>query len=381
MPNFPQNDFATFFGNLLSKKNQQLSWDWVPDENVGDGTLIESFAAHESYLIVRLAEMFLKDKRILWRTFYPVVHSFLHHGGHEFSEIAGPGQLKDLGSANLDRLVGLAYPLTEPVVYDGSDVDLLIGLYAVPAQDAAKVLLNSLGQLSVLTGLSIEVAAQVATVVKLGIEGLLQIDGNSLQLGARDTLRPIGPKAGGKVAKPGYLVAVNTPAGNIEYDKLWVKDGRLCKGDHRDSAKPFSEWDYMLVEIERRETRADWRTLPEVQKHEKGFDEAIRSGQPIAEIKTQIVQLWTPFSLDVGKSVNLTIPDKRRVMKSVGEEIKVALELLGNNAPWETRSAALRKAGVVPRKGFTLLAAEDAFASLSKKEIEKLGADAYNPPV
>ena len=56
---------------------------------------------------------------------------------------AGPGQLKELGTANLDRLVGLAYRLAGPMVYAGDDLDVLVGLYAVPAQDAAKVLPGS----------------------------------------------------------------------------------------------------------------------------------------------------------------------------------------------------------------------------------------------
>ncbi len=136
------------FGGAASAKSEQLSWGWIDDGHIVGGASAPPFAAKQSYFMVRLSEMFIHDQRVLWKKFYPMVHGFIRHGKREFAEVAGPGQLKELGTANLERLVGLAYPLTTPIVYTGADIDLLVGLYAVPGQDAAKVLLASLGQLS-----------------------------------------------------------------------------------------------------------------------------------------------------------------------------------------------------------------------------------------
>jgi hypothetical protein len=379
-------DVGALFEKLYRSQAKKLSWDWINDANVDDGSPNPAFQPRQCYVIVRLSEMYLKNERVLWKKFYPMVHSFLKHKPREFAEVAGPGQLKELGSANLDRLVGLAYPLTVPVVYNGNDLEILVGLYSVPAQDAAKVLLTSLGELSKLTGVAAEVALQIAGVVKTGIEGLLQIDGNALQLGARDTLRPAGAKATksgegpGKFAKAGYLLAVNAPDGTEDYKQLWVKKGRLYKGSNPNTATEYSDNDYMLIEIEVRDRREDWRLLPEVQKHEAAFDAALVSGKSVDDIKLQIKAEWLPFTSDIETSQDLTDPDKDRVMASIGELIKAKLSALNEPAPWETRSF-LENLGARPRKGFDLLEVGDVFEGRTASQIAQLRKTARFSPV
>jgi hypothetical protein len=380
-------DVVALFDKIYRSQAKKLSWDWIDDGNVDSGTANPPFQPRQCYVIVRLSEMYLKDERVLWKKFYPMVHSFLRHKPREFAEVAGPGQLKELGSANLDRLVGLAYPLTVPVVYNGNDLEILVGLYSVPAQDAAKVLLTSLGELSKLTGVAAEVALQIAGVVKTGVEGLLQIDGNALQLGARDTLRlqdeksaSAGKQGPGKIAKAGYLLAINAPSGSVDYKQLFVKKGRLYKGSNPNTATEYSDNDYMLVEIEKREHREDWRLLPEVQKHEAIFDTALTSGKPVDDIKSEVKAKWLPFTTEIEASQDLTDPDKDRVMASIGELIRTKLANLIAPAPWETRSA-LNTLGARPRAGFDLLEVGDVFEGRSVSQIEQLRKTAKRSPV
>lgn len=365
-----------FFGNLASSKSQQLSWGWIDDNNIAGGINAQPFSPRQCYFVVRLSEMFLKDQRVLWKKFYPMVHGFVRHKPREFAEVAGPGQLKELGTANLDRLIGLAYPLTEPIVYNGADIDVLVGLYAVPGDDAAKLLLGSLGQLSSLAGISAEVGLKIAEVVKAGVEGLIHMDGSSLQLGARDTLRPGPPGAVGKIAKAGYLLAVNTPAKTVTYKDLWVKEGRLLQGSNPLTGRPYDEHDYMLIEVERRDTREDWRTLPLVQKHEEGFDAAIKSGASVADVKSRIGALWGPLVADVKGSAELTELDMDRVLKSIAQAIREKVAALEGGGPFETRSAAAEKVGITLRKGFDLLDVGDAFANRTAADIAQMRSNA-----
>lgn len=365
-------DLWDLFEKLYRGRAQKLSFDEVPFAHVDDGKKPQPFEPRQHYIIIRLAEMYVRDQRILWKKFYPMVHSFIRHKPREFSEIAGPGQLKELGTANLDRLVGLAYPLTEPMVYLGTDIDLLVGLYAVPSSDAAKVLLGSLGQLSKLAGLSLDVAVQVANVVKSGVEGLLNIEGNTLQLGVRDTMKPNGPNVTGKVARPEFLLAVNAPAASVDYRKIWVQRGRVLKGNDPISAAPFDDSDYMLIEIERRDTRHDWRALPEVQRHEQAFDDVLSSGTAVQEIKARITKLWATFSLDVKRSDNLTDPDKDRVMASVAEGLRAYVISLEGKGPFEARGLPRREAGIEIRKGFDLLAVQDVFSDQTADRVLQL---------
>src|SRR2546423_47865 len=97
----------------------------------------------EAYFVVRMKEMFLGRIRLLWRKYYPVLHGFTEYAGVEEHAIAGPGQLQDLGNLNLDHVITLNYRLTGPTPYKGGDISLLVGLYSVPGQDAAKALIST----------------------------------------------------------------------------------------------------------------------------------------------------------------------------------------------------------------------------------------------
>jgi hypothetical protein len=373
--------FWDLFGAAAKAKSEQLSWGWIDDNNIAGGTKTPPFIARQCYFMVRLSEMYIHDQRVLWKKFYPMVHGFIRHGKREFAEVAGPGQLKELGTGNLERLVGLAYPLTTPIVYTGEDIDLLVGLYAVPGQDAAKVLLASLGQLSSLAGISAEIGLKIADVVKTGVEGLMQMDGSTLQLGARDSLKKAPPPAvkapTGKTAKAGYLLAVNAPDREMKavFPELWVKEGRLVQGSNPMTADAYDGHDYMLIEVERRDTREDWRSLPLVQKYEEQFDAILRSDASIDDKKARITKLWDPFVTDIKASPDLTEIDMDRVTKGINDTLKVRIKPKDPFAE-ETRSAAGKKAGGALRKGFDLLDVQDAFADKTAAEIANLRVDA-----
>ena len=371
------------FERLVRGRNRHLTWGRIPDANLPGSVDTGPLEPNQSYVVLRLSEMFLRDRRVLWRTMYPVVHAYVEHGGLDYSEVAGPGQLKELGSANLDRVVGLSYPLTDVIVYDGTDLDLLIGLYAVPSGDAAALLLDSLAKLSAIAGISVEVAGQVANVVKSGVEGMLQIDGTTLQLGVRDTWRRNPPDAAdpfptSKTAKAGFFVAMDAPAGRFRFSDLFVHEGRLLAGRSVGTGAHFDACDYMLLEIERREERSDWRMLPEIARAEKEFDEVIRTLPDPGAIRAQINGMWPKFLREVRACRQLTHPDMDRVIARVRAGLK---EALSEASPFEAAPGGLEGRGrPLAAAGFDLMRVEDYPADEAVGGLEGLVPRADSPP-
>ena len=322
-----------FLAKLYANKADVLGWKWVPDENVVDDHQNPvapgaPFAPLQDYVVLRVAEMYLQNTRRLWREYYPVVHAFVAYGDpaaqKSVATIAGPGQLKDLGTENLDRLIGLAYRIGGPLVYDGQDIEMLAGLYAVPAKDGAKLLLDTLGQLSGLVP-SLKQAVDLASIFKGGVEGLLGLEGTTLTLGVRDALR--APDAGsGRVARPGFLVAFNAPASSIDAKMLWVKGGRLCHGANPIVASEFKSTDAMLIELHRGPSRArSWATLPSLADHASRFDSVLRETSA-DELAKKVNELYRQFEATLSRVDDLTDPDKGEIRGLVAGELRTRVE-------------------------------------------------------
>ena len=88
-----------FLDRLFRRQAQALGWQWIPEANVVDGhnrpvAAEPAFATGDDYVVLRLAEMYLKTTRVLWREYYPVVHSFVAHGDplaqRSIATVAGP---------------------------------------------------------------------------------------------------------------------------------------------------------------------------------------------------------------------------------------------------------------------------------------------------
>src|SRR6266567_4699644 len=134
---------------LFRQEGQRLFWQRLADNRVLGRLSGEPIRADEAYVAVRLAGMYLGSSRVLWRKFSPLVHAFVGYGnGGTQHAVAGPGQLQDLGEANLDRVMVLNVRLIGPVPYKGGELTLLAGLYSIPRGDAAAALWSTLSALS-----------------------------------------------------------------------------------------------------------------------------------------------------------------------------------------------------------------------------------------
>lgn len=339
-------DLFGILKRLFARDGKSLGHVWILDGHVVDQNhqpvkFADSYAVEDAYVMISLAEMFLKRTRVLWREFYPVVHSFITYGNPQAPQtvgtVAGPGQLKDLGTANLDKVIPLAFPLAGPIVYDGQNIEALLGLYAVPAKDGAAILINTLSQLSSIVP-QLAAATQVAGVLKTGTEQMLGIDGTLLKLGLHNSFFPV---TGGQgfIARPGFAVAVSKPANEVDPKKLWVVSGRLVVGDNPVSAQAPDDFDYMLIQFYAGPPRVNiWGTIPSLAEHTTAFENALKADA--AGRRAAIDLAFHVFENALDKSRDLTKSDKAAVRALVAEDLKKRVLALETGSLFETKSIA-----------------------------------------
>lgn len=349
-----------FLDRLLSDPAQHLHWSVVPPDQVlpdQGGTPLAAalpFVAGEDYVVVRLAEMFLRDTRRLWRDQYGMVHAYVTTGDPkkptQHTAIAGPGQLKELGSQGLDRLVSLSHRLAGPVVHDGQDIELLVGLYAVPGQNHAKVVIEMLGAVAALAAPAASEALALAEAVRNGLEGVLGLKGTSLQLGVHETLRAPDATghvpAGGKPLRPCFLAGIALPAGKIDPGRLWVRGGSLCFGDTPFAARPFDRADYLLVEVARGPSRKfSWPLLSGLDEFEAEFSKALATEGDVAAKEAKLNEVWPRFETAVLACPDLTgkpdgtTGDRQAVIALMAASLRERLSTIRAGKGWERKGA------------------------------------------
>jgi hypothetical protein len=319
---------------IFRAKSQQLFWQRLPDDHVVDGSRGETVEKDQAYFVIRLREMYLLYARKLWRKYYPVLHGYTKHLQGEEQAVAGPGQLRELGDANLDRIVNLNHRLAGPTPYRGDDVTLLVGLYSVPGQDAARALVKTVGDLASLGGIALGQVPQIAAAVKAGVESILGLNDARLQMGVHDAFFRDNP------LRAGFYVGASAPAAQVDVNRLWVKGGRLFQGEDPVVAKPYADYDYMVLAVERHDTRDDWPGLPGIAEYEAKFAGVLSDNAlTVDDKRKKLGELWAPFRQALATSPYLTEPDREGIAHGVSENLKDRLKKLGGGNPFlETRA-------------------------------------------
>jgi hypothetical protein len=344
---------------LLRGRAEHLHWALVPADHVmaangRDPLPVEpDFVAGEDYVVIRLAEMFLRETRRLWREQHGMVHAYVTTGDPkqptQHTAIAGPGQLKELGNQGLDRLVSLAHRLAGPVVHDGQDIELLVGLYAVPGRNHAKVVVEMLSAVAALASPAASEGLALADAVRKGVEGVLGLDGTSLRLGVHETLRApnaAGSGAAGTPLRPCFLAGIALPQHALDPEMLWVRGGTLRHGPSPVANDPFDAADYMLIEVARGPSRAlSWPVLAGLDGFGAEFDAALAEAGDAATKKDRLRAVWPRFQAAVLACPELTgkpdgsTGDRQKVLGLMAETLKSRIAAIEGAQPWETRGA------------------------------------------
>jgi hypothetical protein len=255
----------------------------------------------------------------------------------------------------------LKQKLAGPTVWRrGGDLALAAGLFAVPKDQAAAALLDTLGQLAGLGIPGLTQGAEIAHIVKSGVEGLIGLNGTRPVLGVKDALLDPEVARAGTEAAPCVLSGIAAPAAEVNFEKLWVRDAQLWRGNSPDALQPYEEHDHLLLSIERGPPRQDWRGLPALTPHEATFDAVLRAADLVKEdAEARLNQAFAPFDADLSAEAELTDPDKERIRGEVIAELKTRLARKYGGPFGEKRSA-----GGIPRivepEGFSFLDVGDA---------------------
>jgi hypothetical protein len=316
--------------NLFESKAQQLFWNPIDAGHLVGAPAAQPIPAGQAYFTVRLCEMYLAFARKLWRQIYPMVHCFTQFSGLVDHTVVSPVEFSALGDVNLDRLVNLDMPLSGPNPYNGGDVGLIAGLYAVPGHDSAIALINVVSSFAALDPSGIGRAIALSGLIEAAVESILGLDQVTLHLGVRDSFHaPSNPLTSG------YFAGIGAPESSIDASQLWVVNNQLQKGADAGSSVPYTDHDYMLIALERIDARDDWAQLSDLQGIQAKFATII--GDTVftaAEKQDRLAALWPVFVQTLAESASLTDPDRARIAALVSADLLNRLKTEGEGNPF-----------------------------------------------
>jgi len=329
--------------SLFRTEGTHLFWERIGDDHVAGGQSGTALEPDRSYVVIRLGEMYLGTTRTLWRKFSPLLHAFTRFDADKQAEhsVAGPGQLQELGDANLERVMVFNSRLMGPRPYRGGDVSLLAGLYSVPREDAAAALVSTIGALAALAGPGAVAVPAIADLVKTGVDNILGLKSTKLQLGISETF------VGGNPIRTGFHVGVGAPTNDVPRDRLWIRDGRLVTGPNPIASTPYVGHDYFVIHIEAPDRRADWPGLPGLVDFEPQFNRVLADKQrDDAARRAELGPIWGAFREALSTSPYLTRYDAGQIANDVESDVKKRLDSLSSGNPFETRAFGTDKVEV-----------------------------------
>jgi len=316
--------------DIFVRRATHLYWERLPADHAEWPGVDAPIEPDTAYVVVRLSEMYLRDARVLWRKTYPMLHASVTHAGSESHTVAGPAQLRTFGDTNLDRAVTLNYVLAGPTPMRGGDLTVMVGLYAVPGEDTAAAFIS----VATVSGLALGTIPALVTAVRTGVERVIGLDTVALQLGVLDTFSP------GKPLRSGFLVGIAADASTVRSDRLWIdKGGHLIAGNDPPTAKRYVDHDYLVIDIERREARDDWASLPEIDRYNTQFRTIMADTVASVEQKrSKLNELWPHFTQALHDHPALVRPDAQGIARRVGDDLTDRLKALASGDRFELRS-------------------------------------------
>jgi hypothetical protein len=279
------------FAENVNHEAKKYTTLFLPEHRVhrldtgGDGTLI---CAGEAYCRIWLVEMRLAKDVDWFKQRYPVVHAAVrfNHGEKPVTipYIAAPGNLKELATDNLDKVIQSNYPLTPLFPFNQGLVELQAGLFSMVTSDSIGKFIKTMGKFSQL--LPVPELSKVLNLVEpvyQGIEDLFDLGDRRLELGYQQTFSEAGG-GGSNPLRDGYFVAILAEENQINTEQLCVVNDSLKLGYPgttkvfvRD-AKPLEGYSYMLFRLEKR-TAQDWESLTSIKELVEQAQDAVFAGQ------------------------------------------------------------------------------------------------------
>lgn len=286
---------------------------------------------NDSYLRVWLSELFLA-KEVAWGVERsPAVQASVRL-------LFGSGAPKTFATLSQptpqQHGTGVAedYQLTELMPYLGQSVELEAGLYEILGSNNLKTAIDIVTDFASLVVPPVSAALSVADKVAGGIEKVIQANAKDPVLALHGTLAAPGGALTNEL-RPGWLAVVRATEQQLPAGSLHIQDGKL----HREQRR-LTGFDYLVLRIEGRAERDDWRT-PDL---DRAISEALyakdlgRTADFTRQREQALSLIW--FSAD------LTPAQRRQVAAAVKEELAEA-------APGAAGTGEATVAAIVDRRG------------------------------
>jgi hypothetical protein len=253
----------------VKEKVSSRAWpgaaEWIPAARVAPPPqpAPSPFVVDATYLRVWLAEAHLSHSRSWFTEWHPLVHAAVarSYGNRTEEQVAmvSPGSIPGFDGAAAAS-VTLNKPLTPLLPFPGGTVSLNVGLVAVKGDNTIRQLIDVVGGFGgLITSIPLSTGTAIATQVVNAFEALFGLGDNVGTLAYDSTFALDG---GAAVAlAPGYLAVLDQA---VAPGTLWVRNGQLIawSGQGPSATVPGS---YLLLRLESRVDRDDWRHLGEIE--------------------------------------------------------------------------------------------------------------------
>lgn len=319
-------NLGEMFKKALKDERKVLRPYFFPTSDANPMQLV----TEETYLRLRLARMFLKYRRELFQTKYPVVNTLMRFAGLdgkvEVNFVVKPELAGGSDKGQLDDVVSMDQTLLGPILYRGGDLELMLGLYAAPADDWAQRFIKLAEGVSQLTlNATLTTAIAMANTVKTSIESALGSNELDLKLGLDKELKENVSLA------PGYLVMIAAPDENLDVSRLQVKDGELLT----QAGSVYSDHDYMVLAIEVSKQRSDWQSLG----YGQTWKELLKVAAEADDVQ-RVKEAYTTFSGAIFASPDLSWADRNAIVALAQQRVKAIRDVRAGSGFLDTLKSA-----------------------------------------
>lgn len=324
---------SQFFNNLWDNIKQSPTFvptyiEFSANQTDEPALFSTKFDDRRHYFMVSVSEMFLSYNRLWHQNFSPMVFSvcnFKYNGETlEIPYIIGPSHLKKFEQRLPKGMLFLNTPVVGVHPWRGGNLSLSIILCRVKETNNIEKVLSVIEDVSNSLDFSagLESYTKVGRVVLKGFDSLLGFEQTSPLLGINNNFG----QASGNPFRPGYYALVQGE--NLDKNKFWVKDKRLCYGDSLDTAQSYRDDDFVLFRIGISEDRKDEESLSFYKQYTSIY-EYIRNQSELSEnqllnLKSRLRQL----AVDIRLSPDLTTLQADRIWKEKKEEIESFVDML-----------------------------------------------------
>jgi hypothetical protein len=270
----------------------------------------EPIRANAGYVRVWLADGFLAQQKTWGNNQFPallggVSLNFLGNQAAAFTRFDRPPEAWTKPGAQLD------FAITPLVPFNGGTVEIEAALYQATVGGPLATAVGLAGSLASLMGPPLSSAAAIADKLSTGLDSLIDATGNKPILALHWTM--IAEGGGGNALRQGHLAVISQPEAHLG-GTLSIQDNRLNL-DAGHGQGLLNGMDYLVVRVECRTERDDWR-FPELDQLIREAGDAFIRGQTetFKDRRTNaIAAAWN--------STDLTPVDRKRVALLVQDEI------------------------------------------------------------